>query len=154
MVDLVAAFSTGQAVQLRNPEAVRPWQHVLDCLHGYLELTDALLRGESSGQAFNFGPDSGSFVPVGSVASEVASLWGTSSVVEVDEGPHVHEAALLSLDSRKAELALGWRNRMHFHDALAWTVAWEKQVRAGADARTVTVAQIGEFMRLPKGDPQ
>jgi CDP-glucose 4,6-dehydratase len=154
MVDLVAAFSTAQAVRLRNPEAVRPWQHVMDCLHGYLVLTDALLHGESAGEAFNFGPDTGSFVPVGSVATEVASLWGTSSVVEVDEGPHVHEAALLSLDSRKAELTLGWRNRIAFHDALAWTVDWEKRVRAGADARTVTLAQIDEFMRLAEAGPE
>ena len=148
MVDLVAAFSTGQTVRLRYPEAVRPWQHVLDCLNGYLTLTDALLRGESSGEAFNFGPGTRSFVSVGAVASAVASLWGTDSVIEVDEGTHAHEAALLSLDSRKAELELGWRNRLKFDDALAWTVAWEKQVRAGEDARAVSVTQIGEFMRL------
>ena len=106
------------------------------------------MRGESSGEAFNFGPDPGSFVQVGAVATAVASLWGTDSLVEVDAGPHVHEATLLSLDSRKAELELGWRNRLQFHDALAWTVAWEKQVRAGEDARAVSVAQISEFMRL------
>jgi CDP-glucose 4,6-dehydratase len=151
MVDLVAAFSSGRAVRLRHPEAVRPWQHVLDCLHGYLELTDALLRGEASGEAFNFGPDIGSFVSVGAVAAEVASLWETASVVEIDQGPHVHEATLLSLDSRKAELALGWRNRISFHKALAWTVAWEKQIRAGEGARAVSVDQINEFMRLAQG---
>jgi len=151
MVDLVAAFSAGQAVRLRYPEAVRPWQHVLDCLNGYLDLTDALLRGESSGEAFNFGPDTRSFVSVGEVANAVASLWGTDSVVEVDDAMHVHEASLLSLDSRKAELKLGWRTRMQFEDALAWTVAWEKRVRAGEDARTVSVAQISEFMRLADG---
>lgn len=148
MVDLVAALSTGKAVRLRFPEAVRPWQHVLDCLNGYLKLTEALLGGESSGEAFNFGPDTRSFVSVGAVATAVASLWGTDSVVEVDEGTHVHEATLLSLDSRKSELELGWRSRLQFRDALAWTVAWEKQVRAGEDARAVSVAQISEFTRL------
>jgi CDP-glucose 4,6-dehydratase len=152
MVDLVAAFSTARAVRLRNPESVRPWQHVLDCLHGYLELTDALLRGESSGEAFNFGPDTTSFVPVGVMATRVASLWGASSVIEIDRGPNVHEAARLSLDSRKAELVLGWRNRIAFEDALAWTVSWEKKVLAGADARSVTLAQISEFGRLAKAD--
>jgi CDP-glucose 4,6-dehydratase len=148
MVDLVAAFSTDKAVRLRYPEAVRPWQHVLDCLQGYLDLTDALLSGKSSGEAFNFGPDTRSFVSVGAVASAVASLWGTDSVIAVDEGAHAHEAALLSLDSRKAELELGWRNRMQFHDALAWTVAWEKQIRAGEDARAVSIGQINEFKCL------
>jgi CDP-glucose 4,6-dehydratase len=87
------------------------------------------------------------------VAAEVASLWGTDSPVEIDEGVHVHEAPLLSLDSRKAELRLGWRNAIPFHDALAWTVSWEKAVRAGQDARTVTIAQISELERLStRGD--
>ena len=148
MVDLVQAFSTNRAVRLRYPDAVRPWQHVLDCLNGYLKLTEALLGGESSGEAFNFGPDTRSFVSVGAVATAVASLWGTDSLVEIDEGTHVHEAALLSLDSRKSELELGWRPKLQFRDALAWTVAWEKQVRAGEDARAVSNAQIGQFMGL------
>jgi CDP-glucose 4,6-dehydratase len=154
MVDLITAFSAGHAVQLRHPEAVRPWQHVLDCLHGYLLLTDALLHGESSGEAFNFGPDSGSFVSVRAVAAATASLWGTNSVVEVDPSTHVHEATLLSLDSRKAELTLGWRNRMTFGDALRWTVSWERHVRAGEDAREVTVAQIRDFMHLSHRRPE
>lgn len=146
MVDLIAAFSSGQSVHIRNPGSVRPWQHVLDCLHGYLELTDSLLRGESSGEAFNFGPDTDSFVQVGAVAAAVASLWGEDSVVEVDAGPQVHEAALLALDSRKAELLLGWRSRISFQEALAWTVAWEKEIRTGGDGRAVSLAQISQFM--------
>jgi CDP-glucose 4,6-dehydratase len=148
MVDLVAGFSSGQSVRLRSPESVRPWQHVLDCLHGYTTLAEALLRGESFGEAFNFGPDSGSFVQVGAVARAVASLWGADSLVEVDRGPQVHEAAILALDSRKAELLLGWRSRITFHEALAWTVAWEKDVRAGGDARAVSLAQISDFAGL------
>lgn len=148
MVDLVTAFSAGQAVRLRHPEAVRPWQHVLDCLSGYLNLVDALLRGECSGEAFNFGPDTGSFTPVGTVASAVASLWGTDSLVKLDDGAHMHEATLLTLDSRKAQLQLGWECRLRLDDALAWTVAWEKQVRAGGDARAVSVAQISKFLAL------
>jgi CDP-glucose 4,6-dehydratase len=177
MVDLVAAFSTGSPVRLRHPEAVRPWQHVLDCLDGYLDLTDALLAGAAepsdtargdlsggdisygdisggdigsgiSGEAFNFGPDARSFVSVGEVATVVASLWGPECVVKIDEGTHVHEATLLTLDSRKAELLLGWRARIAFRDALAWTVAWEKEVRGGGDARAVSIAQIDQFQSL------
>lgn len=146
MVDLVEAFSVGRPARIRSPESVRPWQHVLDCLHGYLQLTDALLRGECPGEAFNFGPGTDSFVQVGAVATAVASLWGPGSVVEVDPGPHLHEAAILALDSRKAELGLRWRNRITFHEALAWTVVWEKEVRAGGDARAVSLAQIQEFI--------
>ncbi|HZL06224.1 MAG TPA: CDP-glucose 4,6-dehydratase, partial [Coriobacteriia bacterium] len=62
-----------------------------------------------------------------------------------------HEATLLALDSGKAELKLGWRSRLPFHDALEWTVAWEKRVRAGGDARAASVAQITEFMSLAEG---
>jgi CDP-glucose 4,6-dehydratase len=151
MVDLVAAFSAGRPVRIRNPESVRPWQHVLDCLHGYLQLTGALLGGDSSGEAFNFGPGTDSFVQVGAVATAVASLWGGGALVEVDHGTHVREAAVLALDSRKAELALGWRNRITFHTALAWTVAWEKQIAGGGDARAVSVAQINKFAQLDPG---
>jgi CDP-glucose 4,6-dehydratase len=148
MVDLVAAFSTGNPVSLRHPEAVRPWQHVLDCLNGYLALADELLGGTSQGEAFNFGPDAGSFVSVGEVATLVASLWDTDSVVKIDEGAHVHEATLLTLDSRKAELLLGWRTKIAFQDALAWTVNWEKEVRGGGDARAASIDQINRFTAL------
>jgi len=148
MVDLVSAFSAGRPVTLRYPDAVRPWQHVLDCLNGYLELMDALVRGDVSGEAFNFGPGPASFVPVGEVAAAVASLWGDDATVSIDRGDHVHEAGLLALDSRKAELQLGWRARLGFDEALRWTVAWEKRVRSAEDPRAVTIAQIREFASL------
>ncbi|NTW41232.1 MAG: CDP-glucose 4,6-dehydratase, partial [Cellulomonadaceae bacterium] len=118
MVDLVAAFSVGEPVRLRYPHAVRPWQHVLDCLNGYLMLTDSLLAGRSAGEAFNFGPGTGSFVEVGGIASAVAELWGSTARVELDDGPKVHEAGLLALDSRKAELELGWHNRLGLQGTL------------------------------------
>ena len=148
MVDLVSALSAGQPVHIRYPESVRPWQHVLDCLHGYLKLTDSLLRGESSGNAFNFGPGNASLVSVGEVAKAVAALWGTESLVEVDAGPHVHEAAFLALDSQKAARELDWQTRVTIAEALAWTVGWEKEVLSGGDARTACVTQIREFARL------
>lgn len=145
MVDLIAAFSAREPVRLRYPDAVRPWQHVLDCLHGYLALTSALLDGRSSGEAYNFGPGTESFVPVGTVATTAAALWGEEPMIEIDAGPKVHEAALLALDSRKAELQLGWDNIVDFREALSWTVDWERSVRAGADARDVTRSQIATF---------
>ncbi|NMM25014.1 MAG: CDP-glucose 4,6-dehydratase [Phycicoccus sp.] len=152
MVDLVTGFSCGRSVSLRYPQAVRPWQHVLDCLNGYLDLTDALLRGDASGEAFNFGPDAASFVPVVAVAQAVATLWGGGAAVSVDAGDHPPEANLLALDSRKAELTLGWRSRLGFDDSLRWTVAWEKRVRADEDPRAVTLAQIREFATLGRED--
>lgn len=145
MVDLVAAFDAGKDVHLRYPHAVRPWQHVLDCLAGYLALTDALLRGEQAGESFNFGPGPDSFVEVGAVAELVARLWGTSAGVVIDPAPELHEAGLLALDATKASDILGWRDRLSFAEAMGWTVEWAKAVSSGADPRTVCVAQIEAF---------
>lgn len=148
MVDLIAAFSAGAPVRLRYPGAVRPWQHVLDCLNGYLAIVDALLAGRSVGEAFNIGPDPASVVTVGQVADRVAALWGEGSSWERDSGTHPHEAGLLTLDPTKAQLALGWSNRLGLDDTLRWTVEWAKTVRAGAHPRTVALAQVDRFLAL------
>jgi len=117
-VDLVEAFSTGKPVRIRHPDSVRPWQHVLDCLHGYLALSSSLLRGESSGEAFNFGPGTDSFIQVGAVATAAASLWGTDSLVEVDAERlqhalvhRMHEAHRQQHELR-VEAELGARDRL------------------------------------------
>jgi CDP-glucose 4,6-dehydratase len=145
--DLTAAYACGQTPRLRYPHAVRPWQHVLDCLDGYLTLADALLAGSGLGE-WNFGPGRDSFIEVGQVATLVAELWGDGARWELDQGKHPHEANLLALNTSKAQRELGWRNRLGFHDALAWTVDWERRVRAGADPLTVTQEQIAAFASL------
>lgn len=145
MVDLVEAFSADRDVHLRYPQAVRPWQHVLDCLSGYLALTDALLAGEQGGEAFNFGPGADAFVDVGTVARTVAGLWGTAAGVVIDPAPELPEAELLALEVGKAEVRLGWRGRLNFAQTLAWTVDWAKQAAAGADPRALCVGQIEAF---------
>jgi CDP-glucose 4,6-dehydratase len=146
MVDLVAALSAGESIRVRSPQSVRPWQHVLDCLHGYLMLTDALLVGKTSGEAFSFGPDADSFVRVGTVVENVAKLWGTDLQLTHGSGPDGGEAALLALDTRKAELELNWRTKLSLHESLAWTVEWEKRVLEGGNPRAISVAQIISFM--------
>jgi CDP-glucose 4,6-dehydratase len=145
--DLTAAYAHGQTPRLRFPHAVRPWQHVLDCLNGYLTLADALLAGSGLGE-WNFGPGRDSFIEVGQVATLVAELWGDGAHWELDRGKHPHEANLLALDTSKAQRELGWRNRLGFHDALTWTVDWERRVRAGTDPLTVTRQQIAAFANL------
>lgn len=145
--DLISAYARGQAPRLRFPEAVRPWQHVLDCLNGYLSLVDALLAGAGSGQ-WNFGPGRDSFVKVGQVATLAADLWGGGAHWQLDDGTHPHESNLLALDSSKAHRDLNWRNRLGFRDALAWTIDWARRVSAGADPLTVTEQQITEFENL------
>jgi CDP-glucose 4,6-dehydratase len=145
--DLIAAHSRGQAPQLRFPHAVRPWQHVLDCLNGYLTLADALLAGAGRGE-WNFGPGRDSFIEVGQVATLVADLWGGGARWELDCGEHPYEANLLALDTSKAQCELGWRNQLGSHNGVTWTVDWERRVYAGADPHTVCQDQIAEFARL------
>ncbi|QLL09609.1 CDP-glucose 4,6-dehydratase [Mycobacterium vicinigordonae] len=147
MPDLVRAFASGRPPLLRFPHAVRPWQHVLDCLSGYLSIADALLAGSGAGQ-WNIGPGRDSFVEVGQVATLAAELWGGGARWENQPGDHPHEANLLALDATKAQKELGWRNRLGFREAITWTIDWERRVHDGADPLVVTQEQIAAFGNL------
>lgn len=142
--DLLAGFEEQRPVPVRFPNAVRPWQHVLDCLDGYLRLVDALLAGRGQG-AWNFGPDPGDMRTVGEAATAAAQAWGPGATWVDASGEHPHEAAMLNLDSAKARQQLGWHDRLGFDEAVRWTVDWTAQVRAGADPRSVTLAQLVAF---------
>ena len=142
--DIVRAFEAGRPVTLRRPQSVRPWQHVLDPLRGYLMLVAGLLAdGPSHDAGWNFGPDAGDTCDVGSVARLFADAWrGDATVVESpDGGPH--EAATLRLDSTKARLRLGWRPLVTLQDAVRLTVDWHRaNLTAGTDMRAVSLTQI------------
>lgn len=142
--DLIASFRTGVPSHLRYPQAVRPWQHVLDCLNGYLALVDALIEGTGAG-AWNFGPGRESFVPVGDLADRAAALWGPDATWETTPGEHLHEAGLLALDASHAEAELGWRNRLQYPESLEWTIDWARAVENGESARAVTDRQVAAF---------
>lgn len=146
--DLMRAFAQGREAIVRNPDAVRPWQHVLDCLQGYLDLSAALLDGRGEG-AWNLGPEPSSFRTVADAASTAAAAWGPEASWTVEQDPKaVHEAALLTLDASRAREQLGWRERLSFDDAIDWTVAWTRAVAAGGDAAAVTAAQLDRFADL------
>lgn len=145
--DLIASFAAGQAATIRFPDAVRPWQHVLDCLNGYLALVDALLDGRGTGE-WNLGPGPESFVPVSTIADLAAEQWGGGAGWNRNGGDHPHEAGLLALDASKAHRELGWHNRLPFPSSLEWTVGWHQRVAAGAPPREVTRDQIDAFGRL------
>ncbi|MEJ1230380.1 MAG: CDP-glucose 4,6-dehydratase [Galbitalea sp.] len=145
--DLLASFAAGTPAHIRYPGAVRPWQHVLDCLNGYLAISDALVSGAGTG-TWNIGPGRESFVTVGEVADLAASLWGDGATWTTDEGDHPHEANLLALDAAKAERELSWHNRLRFNDSIEWTVAWQKAVLGGRDAADVTRDQLVAFSAL------
>lgn len=142
--DVISALAEDRAPVLRYPAAVRPWQHVLDCLAGYLDLTDAVLAGTAKG-AWNFGPDPASFMSVGDVANRVAQFWGSDRRWEQDEGANLREAQLLLLDSSKARRTLQWRERLTTDEAIGWTVDWAKLVVAGSSPLTISQQQIANF---------
>lgn len=142
--DLIHAYAAGIAPVLRYPAAVRPWQHVLDCVNGYVVLAEALLDGRGAGE-WNFGPGRESFVDVGTIATLVGELWGSDQSWTHDAGQHLQEANLLALDAAKAESQLDWHNKLSFRDSVDWTVQWAKQTAHGLGARDVTAAQIAAF---------
>ena len=147
--DLLRAFASGQSAVIRFPSAVRPWQHVLDCLSGYLAVVDALLTGSGRGE-WNFGPGRQGFVTVGAIADLAAKSWNaavteSSGAWRAAEGEHPHEAEVLALDAEKAERELGWHNQLDVPSAISWTVDWSVRVDRGQDPRDVTVDQIRSF---------
>lgn len=143
MVDLLAACAAGTPVVLRSPGAVRPWQHVLDCLNGYLVLAQALLDGRAHGRAFNFGPPPASAATVATIASRVSGLWGGGAGWDIEPADtQLAEAQLLSLDAGRAESELGWQNRLDLEETLRLTVEWAKRTAAGENARAVSFDQL------------
>lgn len=149
--DIIRAVKAGRLPELRYPQAVRPWQHVLDCLNGYITLAMALANGSpiaKSGDAWNFGPTEDSFVTVGEVTSLALEQLGVGTQWEPASGEVFHEAGLLALDSSKATKGLAWRNRLDFADSLTWTLDWYSRVDRGMPPREVTMDQVLRFREL------
>ena len=144
--DTLRAWERGEAVTLRYPNATRPWQHVLEPLHGYLLLAQALAQQHKDmATAWNFGPDTEGVANVAQVVAQLSRLWPGVAAWNTPAQAQPHEAALLALDSTKARQQLGWRPRWSLAQALARTVDWHSAWRAGADMQAFTRAQITEF---------
>jgi CDP-glucose 4,6-dehydratase len=149
--DLVRATVAGSDLRLRNPSAVRPWQHVLSPLSGYLVLAQALCHGVDEGansgvefaRAWNFGPDPLDARTVEWVVRRFSELWPGGVPWSMDSGPHPHEAHLLSLDSSLAYEQLRWTPMLCLEEALTATVAWYRAWLRGEDMRELTLEQIG-----------
>ncbi|MDB5694643.1 MAG: CDP-glucose 4,6-dehydratase [Sphingomonas bacterium] len=145
--DLVRAFEAGQAPTIRSPDAVRPWQHVLEALGGYLLIAERLLKGERAfADAWNFGPADEDARPVGWIVERMRAAWGDDAAPPAPwTGAVPHEAGLLKLDTSRARSLLGWRPALPLGEALGWIVDWHRRTAAGDDARTVTVEQIAAY---------
>ncbi|SEI83355.1 CDP-glucose 4,6-dehydratase [Sphingomonas sp. OV641] len=149
--DIVRAASTGLPLTIRNPLAIRPWQHVLEPLSGYLQVATALMEGDrSAAGAWNFGPDPAEAVNVGTFARTFVDCWGAGAP-DIRYGQEVaapHEAGVLRLDSTKARTGLGWHPRLSFEAAVALTVDWYKaHLRGQTDMRAYTQRQIELYTR-------
>jgi CDP-glucose 4,6-dehydratase len=147
--DIVRATARGEQVVIRNPASVRPWQHVMEPLAGYLTVGARLLGpdAETASGAWNFGPDNDATLPVGQICRNFARAWGEGAPrFAFGSNPDApHEAGLLRLDSTKARLRLGWRPRLSIDDALRLSADWYRAHAAGADMRALTLAQISEY---------
>jgi CDP-glucose 4,6-dehydratase len=147
--DVLGAFAKNETVHLRSPSAIRPWQHVLEPLVGYLCLANRLyVDGEEYAEPWNFGPDACDAKPVDWVVKNLAELWGGGADWGVDGENHVHEAHYLKLDSAKAKTRLDWVPRWELLEALERIVHWHKKFDAGEDAKQLCLLQIEEYLEL------
>jgi len=143
--DIMRAASAGSPIAIRRPDAMRPWQHVLEPLSGYLTLAERLWEDADFAEGWNFGPDPSDAQPVGHVVERITALWPGELAWDIDPGPHPHEAGFLALDSTKAREQLGWAPRWDLDAALERIVEWHVGHRDGADLRALTLAQIAAY---------
>jgi CDP-glucose 4,6-dehydratase len=126
--DLIRGFHAKTKTLIRNPESIRPWQHVLDPLNGYLTIGANLMDSKKVSSAFNFGPGEASKLTVKEMADFACSQWPQSLGIEIQVDPSaVLESGLLWLSSDLATKELGWRNRFEAQEAIGWTIEWEKE---------------------------
>ena len=147
--DVMRAATAGAPVELRNPAAVRPWQHVLNPLAGYLLLAEAVFADpQAFAGGWNFGPDPGDELPVGTIAARLGELWDGGIDVREQPGEHPPESAVLRLDSAKARERLGWRPAWDLDAGLRAIVEWYRAYERGGDVRALTFEQIAAYERL------
>jgi CDP-glucose 4,6-dehydratase len=148
--DCVRALGAGEPVALRYPEAIRPWQHVLEPLSGYLAFAQALVQAPAATpRAVNFGPDPASFCTVREVVDSFSARFSGRPGWRRDPGSHPKEAGALTLSSDLAEKSLGWRPRLTVGESLAWTADWYRAHAAGEDMTKYSEAQIARYESLP-----
>jgi CDP-glucose 4,6-dehydratase len=144
--DIMRGALAGTTIEVRRPDAIRPWQHVLNPLSGYLRLAQRLWDEPALAGAYNFGPDDADAQPVAEIVARLQASWPETLDVRIDPGPHPHEATHLKLDSSRAAVRLGWRPGWRLGETLERIVEWHVAYRDGADPREVTTAQLQAFV--------
>lgn len=145
--DVISAFSNNRKVILRYPNATRPWQHVLDCLHGYLLLAEKLVEEPTvhSG-SWNFGPDVKDIQSVKSVVEAIMELWPAAAAWEAEQGEFPYEAPSLVLANSKAKHMLGWRPKLTLNNSLSEIIDWHLAVSNKRDLRAISFKKIEQYM--------
>lgn len=144
--DIMRAMMKNESVVIRNPNSIRPWQHVIEPLSGYLTLAETLYNdGDENAEGWNLGPKDDDAKPVGWIVERVTTAWGDNASWTLDGHDHPHEAQYLKLDISKAAARLGYVPRLDLGVALDWTTAWYKSFQAGENMRSVTRQQIAQF---------
>ena len=152
--DMVRGFVSGTPILIRRPQSIRPWQHVLEPLHGYLLLAEKLLAGEADfASAYNFGPGDEDIWTVERIATKLVDMWGEGASWIGDSARGVHEAHTLRLDASKARIELGWKPRLGVETALEWSVEWYRACARGEKMREFTLRQIADYETLRGGEP-
>ena len=145
--DCVRSINNGIKIEIRNPLAVRPWQHVLEPLSGYMLLGEKLFKeGKKYAEGFNFGPNEDSVLTVADVAQKIVSHYGKGEVI-VHKSDNLHEAGLLMLSIRKAARTLGWKPSLTAEEAIEKTVEWYRRFYDGEDMTAFTLQQIDDYQR-------
>lgn len=148
--DCIRAFTAGEKVEIRNPAATRPWQHVLEPLAGYLVLAESLAETpDEFAEGWNFGPRDQDVLPVEYIADTLVDLWGGDAAWFLTEGAHPHEAMALNVDATKAKHRLGWQPRLDLNTALRWTVEWQRGLNTKA-AQNLCAEQIQQYTNLTR----
>lgn len=146
--DVWRAIRSGEPLMLRDPQATRPWQHVLEPLAGYFRYVESLVGRSGVPRALNFGPRPGGALTVAEVAGAVAAEMGSEQPWRADARSHPQERKLLSIDPGLAEAAIGWTPKLDYPTAIAWTAHWYARHLEGADARALCLEQIDGYEAL------
>jgi len=144
--DFIRAISKGEEVRIRSPYAIRPWQHVMEPLTGYLQLAAKLfVEGPRYAEGWNFGPDDKDARNVEWITDTICTLWGDGASFSIDNHPQPHEANYLKLDCSKSKAELGWYPKWNIEATLKSIVEWNKSFLNGDNMRTVTDKQIADY---------
>jgi CDP-glucose 4,6-dehydratase len=142
--DCIKALQSNKPILIRNPDATRPWQHVLEPLSGYLMLAEKLWQEKRYDEGWNFGPHTESIVPVRQMADMLVKKWGSGSWVDGSAKDHKHEAKLLSLDITKIQKELGWKPKLKLDEAIEYVVEWYKNSNK-KNAYELCIKQINSY---------